>query len=422
MLSRKKIAIITPFLANGGLEKVAIVGAEELSKYFDVTLIIMDSFHIDYPYDGKTIDLEVSLMDRGIFKRLYNIASSTFKLRKLKKEHDFDIVISHGELANLPNVFSGGKNNILAVHENRFAALKDMQGKFVNKMIKYIYSAKSVSKVVTVSKGIRESFIENLGMDEESIMTIYNPYNIDEIKNFSTEELGEFRSVFEHPVLSITGRLTMQKGQWYLLRIFRELQKNNSDLKLMILGDGEMKEEIIKLSEDLGLKTYTVWSGEAFNDSFDVYFMGFQKNPFKFVKASKLFAMTSLWEGFGNTIVEAMACGTPVVSTNCQSGPGEIIYPQLGENRVVNEPLYDGFGVLMPVFKSEFIGADEVLDVKELLWVETLETLLKDDEKLSQYAKMGLNRAEDFRLESIMEEWKKLIDNSLNFKNGESEC
>lgn len=421
-MSRKKIAIITPFLANGGLEKVAIVGAEELSKHFDVTLIVMDSFQIDYPYNGKMIDLDVSLMDRGILKRLYNMASSTLKLRKLKNEHVFDLVISHGELANLPNVFSGGKKNILTVHENRFAALKDMQGKFVNKMIKYIYSAKSVSKVVTVSKGIRESFIENLGMNEASIDTIYNPYNIDEIKRFSKEDLGEFSSLFEHQVLSITGRLTMQKGQWYLLRIFRALKNTNPDLKLVILGDGEMKEQIIELSKDLGLKTYSVWSEEGFDNSFDVYFMGFQKNPFKFVKASKLFAMTSLWEGFGNTIVEAMACGTPVISTNCKSGPGEIISLKCKIGKVVNKPFYDGFGVLMPVFKSKFVDYDEALDTKELLWVETLEKLLEDDTMLVKYSKVGLQRAEDFSLESIMVEWKYLIESCLMAEEGDKVC
>lgn len=418
----KKIAIITPFLANGGLEKVAIVGAEELSKYFDVTLIVMDSFHIDYPYNGKTIDLEVSLMDRGILKRLYNMVTSTLKLRKLKKEYSFDLVISHGELANLPNVFSGGEKNILAVHENRFAALKDMQGKFVNRIIKYIYSAKNVSKIMTVSEGIRESFIENLEMDQEAIITIYNPYNIDEIKALSDEDLGEFSSLFDHPVLSITGRLTMQKGQWYLFRIFRELKKRNLDFKLMILGDGEMKEQIIQLSKNLGLKTYSVWSEEEFDDSFDVYFMGFQKNPFKFVKASKLFIMTSLWEGFGNTIVEAMACGTAVISTDCKSGPGEIIYPNLEKNTAIKQPNYEGFGVLMPIFTSEFVGSNKELDDKELLWVDTLHTLLKDDKKLAHYKKTGLNRAEDFRLESIISEWKSLIDKCLDSKNGENKC
>jgi len=409
----KKIAIITPFLASGGLEKVAIVGAEELSKYFDVTLIVMDSFHIDYPYNGKTIDLDVVLMDRSIAKRLYNIISSTLKLRKLKKEHNFDLVISHGELANLPNVFSGGKHNILTVHENRFVALKDMQGKFVNKIIKYIYSAKNVSKVVTVSEGIRESFIENLGMDKTLIKTIHNPYNIEEIKILSKENVGEFSYLFEYDVLSITGRLTMSKGQWYLLRIFKELKKNNLNLKLMILGDGEMKEQLIKLSEDLDLKTYTVWSGKEFNDSFDVYFMGFQKNPFKFVKVSKLFVMTSLWEGFGNTIVEAMACGTPVVSTNCKSGPSEIINDRIvdSDSRKI---YYDGAGILMPIFESKYVGNNMPLCDKEMLWVDTLNELLTNTKKLEYYKLKGLTRAEYFNLDRIMQEWKKLIYNSLN--------
>ena len=417
----KKIAIITPFLANGGLEKVAIVGAEELSKYFDITLIVMDSFHIDYPYNGKMIDLRVSLMNRNIFKRIYNMVSSTIKLQRIKKQYNFDMVISHGELANIPNVFSGGSHNILTVHENRFAALKDIQGKFVNKIIKYIYSAKSVSKVVTVSKGIRESFIENLKIDEKSIVTIYNPYNIEEIKNLSKESLGEFNSLFEYQVLSITGRLTMQKGQWYLLRIFRELKKIKPELKLLILGEGEMREELIQLSKNLGLKTYINKKENIFNTSFDVYFMGFQKNPFKFVKASKLFAMTSLWEGFGNTIVEAMACSTPVISTNCKSGPGEIICPNL-KDQEVHKALYNGFGVLMPIFKSEFVYIDSILDDKELLWVKTLEKLLNDDDKLIHYSDIGLRRAEDFQLESIIKEWKILIENSFKFKSIELKC
>ncbi len=418
----RKVAVITPFLANGGLEKVAITGAEELSKYFDVTLIVMDSFHIDYHYSGKIIDLEVSLMNRGIFKRLYNIIMSTVKLKKLKKEYSFDIVISHGELANLPNVFSGGKSNILTVHENRFAALKDAQGKLVNKMIKYIYSVKSISKIVTVSEGIMESFIQALGLDEDKLITIYNPYEIDKIKNLAMEDIGLFSPLFTYPVLMTAGRLTMAKGQWYLLRIFKELKKTDPMLKLVILGEGEMRKELIELSGDLGLKTFTIWSEDKFSDSFDVYFMGFQKNPFKFIQKAKVFAMTSLWEGFGGTLVEAMASSTPVISTDCKSGPGEIIYPKLEKNNVVNEPLYDGFGVLMPIFKSEFITTSTVLDEIELLWVETLETLLQDEEKLSVYVESGLIRAEKFRIEMIMGEWKRLIDSSLGIREKGNSC
>ena len=105
----------------------------------------------------------------------------------------------------------------------------------------------------------------------------------------------------------------------------------------------------------------------------------FQKNPYKFIKASKLFAMTSLWEGFGNTIVEAMACGSPVISVNCKSGPKEIIYPEPEVNRIINKPEYDGFGVLMPIFfGNEFLEANTRLVERELLWVNTLQDIVGD--------------------------------------------
>lgn len=409
----KKIAIITPFLANGGLEKVAIVGAQELSKDFDVTLIVMDTFHIDYPYDGKMIDLKVSLISRNIFKRLFNIFKSTLKLRKLKKQQCFDLVISHGELANLPNVFSGGSNNILVIHENRFAAVKDAQGKFVNKIIRYIYSSKNVFKIVTVSEGIRKSFIDNLGLRPSSIVTIYNPNDLEEIKRHASKGLNDVSSVFDSDVLVASGRLTLAKGQWFFLRIFKQLKIKNPDVKLIILGDGEIKDKLIDLSNNLGLKTYSKWSDNTFDDGYDVYFMGFVGNPFKYVAHSKLFIMTSLWEGFGNTIVEAMACGTPVISTACQSGPSEIINPSLANAHEIKQAVYDGFGVLMPIFTKEFVGASADLDEQESLWVDTLEALLSDDKLLQKYTELGVKRAEDFQVQAIVTEWKQLIDSAL---------
>ena len=413
-MTKIKIALITPSLAKGGLEKVVVEAANVLKKEYDITLIVMDNFRTDYPYDGKVLRLDIGLENRGLFSRAFNLFMGMWKLRKLKKEHRFDLVISHGELASLPNILSGGSKNIVVVHENRFAALKDLQGKMVNRIIKYLYSFKSVYKVVTVSEGIRESFIEILELAPDKILSIYNPYDIDEIKNLSTEKLELYSSLFEYPVLTMTGRLTMQKGQWYLIRVFKALKKTNPDLKLLILGIGEMKDELIGLSENLGFKTYDLESEKQYDDSFDVYFLGFQSNPFKFVKSSRLFAMTSLWEGFGNTIVEAMACAVPVISSDCPSGPGEIICPEVKKKgSVLSGANYDGSGVLMPVFENVFVGAEVPLSKSEVLWVDTLHDLLNNDEQLADYAQKGLVRAEDFRTEVIMLEWKKLIDEVL---------
>ena len=410
----KKIAIITPFLARGGLERVAILEAQELQKEYDVTLIVLDSFIMDYPYEGKIIDVGVSLVGRGVLNRIVNVFLTIIRLRKIKKDNKFDIVISHGELANIPNVFSGGKNNIVTMHENRFVALKDMQGRFVNKIIKRIYSLSNILKIVAVSKGTRHSYIKHLEIDENRITTIYNPFNIGEIKKLANEPLAEFKSLFDYPVLISAGRLTNAKGQWHLIRVFKELKKTVPDLKLVILGDGELRENLLTLSSELELKTFSIWSENQYDDSYDVYFLGFQNNPFKFIKHSKLLLMTSIWEGFGNTIVEAMACGVPVISSNCESGPGEIISTDLDVRTSISKPVYGEYGMLLPAIKGSFLEAKIDIDQKEKEWIDAIYSLLKDDEKLIYYSKHGMQRAEDFRLDVIISQWNELINSLIH--------
>ncbi len=75
---------------------------------------------------------------------------------------------------------------------------------------------------------------------------------------------------------------------WYLLRVFKALKEKHEDLKLVILGEGDLKDYLVGLSEGLGLKAY-VWDRDALSESFNVYFLGFQKDPFKFIARSKLF-------------------------------------------------------------------------------------------------------------------------------------
>jgi glycosyltransferase involved in cell wall biosynthesis len=410
----KKIAIITPFLANGGLEKVAVITAKGLSENFDVTLIVMDSYKIDYPYNGKIIDLGVSLRSRNFVKRIYNTLLSIYRLKKLKNTHGYDVVISHGELANIPSVLSRGNKNILTIHSNRFAFKSDLQGKFVNIFIKYLYSSKYINKFITVSNGIRDSFIDKYNINPERISTIYNPIDINQIKSLSTEELNEYDDIFKNDVLITVGRLSFAKGQWYLLRIFQYLLKSNSNLKLVILGDGELRDRLMKLSEELNLKTYSIWKNNNLDSSYSVYFLGFQKNPFKFIKCSKLFEMTSLWEGFGNTIVEAMACGTPVISTVCKSGPNEIINPNLENANKIQKANYQGFGVLMPIFNKKYVNANTKLNAQEELWISTLENLLSNFQKRNEYSQKGLKRADYFQMKSIFSEWKKMIESETD--------
>lgn len=406
---RKRIALITPSLAKGGLEKVVVVGAGELEKAYEVTVIVMDTFRTDYPYEGRVIDLGLSWEDRRLCARLSNFVKAILRLHKLKREEAFDVVIGHGELASFPNVLSGGKHNVVVIHENRFAAQKDFQGRAVNRLLGLLIGAPGVSKIITVSEGIRQSLIERLSLDATRIVTIHNPYEVEHIRALSEESVGEFAMLFDHPVIVAAGRLILAKGQWYLLRIFAELKRRRPGLKLVILGEGVLQERLIGMAGRLGLHTYSCWNGHDFHDNYDVYFMGFQKNPFKFIAASKLFVMTSVWEGFGNTIVEAMACGTPVVSTDCPSGPGEIIRPG-GEGVSGTAPDFDGYGVLMPTFPNRLIDETPPMSPEEICWVDTVMELLSDEKRLRHYVEQGVCRAEAFRPEPIMAAWRCVID------------
>jgi len=92
-------------------------------------------------------------------------------------------------------------------------------------------------------------------------------------------------------------RLSLSKGQWHLIRIFKKIKEEFSQLGLLILGDGELKDYLVKFSQALELKTF-VWDRDMLSENFDIYFLGFQNNPFKFMAKSRLFVFPSLWEGF----------------------------------------------------------------------------------------------------------------------------
>jgi len=94
----------------------------------------------------------------------------------------------------------------------------------------------------------------------------------------------------------------------------------------LILGEGELKDYLYNFSLNLGLKPY-LWEKDNLDENFDVYFLGFKKNPFKSIARVKLFVFSLFMGRFPNALVEAMACGVLVISSDCRSGPREILAP-----------------------------------------------------------------------------------------------
>jgi glycosyltransferase involved in cell wall biosynthesis len=210
-------------------------------------------------------------------------------------------------LRNSPRVVVSS-HNTLSRHTPQSARWKERW--LLPHAVRWLYPR--ADGIVAVSEGVADDLARVARIPRSRITVIHNPIVTDEL-------LAGARVPPEHPwfaepeppVLVAAGRLTQQKDYPTLLRAFRGAREARP-LRLVVLGEGEERVHLEALAGELGVAA-------------DVDFLGFVANPYSLMAAASLFVMSSAWEGFGNVLVEALACGTPVVSTDWPSGPAEIL-------------------------------------------------------------------------------------------------
>lgn len=167
---------------------------------------------------------------------------------------------------------------------------------------------------IGVSEGISQDLKKHIGPLQNKIYTISNPAFSSRIQTLAARPLPpgwDWLFSGNGPVILGAGRLTRQKDFPTLLRAFARF-KHERSARLVILGEGKLRSDLERLSDELGLAG-------------DVFLPGFMSNPYAWMARADLFVLSSAWEGSPGVLVEAMACGCPVVSTCCPSGPEEIL-------------------------------------------------------------------------------------------------
>ncbi|MGM0608201.1 MAG: glycosyltransferase [Candidatus Muiribacteriota bacterium] len=309
---KKKILIYMRDVGGGGAERNIINIIRYLDKKkFKVSLLLFSKFNNQYIKmipESIEIDYIIPSIKTKYAKLFYKtviLPLIIYKIIKKKPDIIFSTMHNNSLVLLLSRFFISKKIKVII----REATVNSKRNhiNFIRKfLIKKLYNR--ASKIVAISKGVKKDLIKNFNINPRLIYMIYNSIDTDYIKKKSRKNL-KFKG--NEKIIISTGRLINDKDQKTLISAFSIINKKIPS-KLLILGRGENKNNLIK------------W---AFNEGVGdrVFFMGFKKNPFVYLRNSDLFIATSLVEGFPNSIIEAMACGVPVISTDCCSGPKEII-------------------------------------------------------------------------------------------------
>ncbi len=369
----KKIIFVIPSLAGGGAERAFLNILKHIDRKRFRPMVVTFSPENAYPGEIPSGIENICLYKRNSldFLRLVHTLSRIIRVERP------EAVVSFLDYANYLTILavklSGRKTRVVISEQtNLTKSLPNSRfGLIKRRIITRLYP--KASYVVAVSGGLKKDLCENYNVSPAKCRVIFNSADINRIRRKAAEEIDHpwFRE--DVPVITACGRLAPAKNYPMLLKSMKRVLKE-TEARLFVLGAGEKESQLKNLAKELGIDK-------------SVFFAGFRRNPHKYIAGADIFVLSSLWEGFANVIVEAMACGVPVISTRCPYGPDEIITD--GANGLLTPP-----------------GNENAL-------AEALLRLLRDESLKKRLAEAGRKRAEDFRPEKMAAEYERVFEKAI---------
>ena len=403
-----RILIVTSSLDDGGVARIVSDMTLLLPSDWEFDLLLSHTDDIRYDYRGEIIPLH--LKEPGDRKNLLYVIRAFIRrfrtLKKLKKSGQYDICLSFMDTGNAVNILTGRKYCKTMIAIENYMSLKSKYDRkyryIVDPTIRLLYN--KADRIIVCSDEGAKDLEENYGIDPKLMERIYCSVDTGEIeKTIRESKIPDLDRAWIDPDRTVltAGRLTLQKGQWHLIRAFKQVVEFIPDAKLVIFGDGELKSYFLQMIDEYGLQS-------------NVTIHGYTNILPKYIDSSAVFTMPSLYEGFPTALLMALACGTACVVSDFVSGAREQLAP--GYDTPIAHYHQGEYGIISAELDAEKPSVSEPLSDSEKDLADALVYILDNKEKREYYAKQAKLRSADFDSHIICDQWR---DSMLRLSVGE---
>ncbi len=374
----KNIAIILTSLNSGGAERIGGLLSKKLSDCYNVYLFLLSTENVIYEYGGTIIDI-------GQLGPFYE-----YQIKFYKELYKIDIAISFLEIMNFANIRSRGREKVI-ISERCVQSL--IRPTLVSQEVKIRRYYNFADEIISCSEGVKHDLLYNYAVNNK-ITTIYNFINKETILSKSCENLPEEIKEFLNgsEFFINVGRLHPQKNQKRVILQFFYFHKTNQNKKLLILGSGELEEELLLYIAELGL-----------NDS--VKIIPYTKNPFLYIAKAKALILSSHYEGLPNVILEAMILNCPIIAVDCLAGPRELLMDEMNYERSLDALEIGKRGILVCDNVTEDNGTTKYM-------ARAMELLCSSDLLAIDFIRHGQAYMENYMNHKLAEKWIQVIEDS----------